>query len=717
MKLTKIFQIRGMTNSQKTSEKGQALLLVLVLLLVGAIIVTSSLSFVGTSLKTNKVYIANTTSLYAAEAGIQDGIWQILNQTSSDLNLILDPISPNTNAFTDYDYNSSGWTYTLSSPTTNNAVNVNTYPVNISVTNVWVPLIDDNNPSFVPSITNPLPPDGKDYFDPPSPSTAQNISQNTILLVSGEVITWSSSGGNYKIKVNYNDTIPSKPLTITSIGCWLPQGFAYTNGSSNLQGIYSTEQVLQCAGNEAVVWTLPSGTTFSSLRSSLGQTGSTIAISLLYTANLAKMPEPLPWITNTANLNFIYSYAWDADVKVYDMIASAWKTEIEAYIPKSATRSIGSAVSGDYVAIGNSLMTMGTYNSNGIRYSAVTYPNTTSATVPVDSSKSGSDIEGAYLYWSGWLQSSSEHLGVNPGTDYGTLVNLFINGHQVCFNGSNYTQGTNPVESSKNQTQSIDVTGNGDYSYSCYKDVTTLVRGELQAESASIFSNTLTFNVGPANGCTLGNTDNEWSYAGWSLVLIYSGPTTLGHQLYLYDTFTYADGNHGNPGNGADIDPTQNTSGPGGTISGFLVPSQIPGEGSADSAAKLTVFVGEGDWCYAGDFIALNIPSAYWTNPWSLPANSPYRLWDGIATNGNSASNPNNVWNSYPQTGTGLVDGVDIKTFNITWGSGLVNAGDTSARIDMPTQTDSWNLIYMILSFRSSVTSGGSVSYLIRRKP
>jgi hypothetical protein len=31
----------------------------------------------------------------------------------------------------------------------------------------------------------------------------------------------------------------------------------------------------------------------------------------------------------------------------------------------------------------------------------------------------------------------------------------------------------------------------------------------------------------------------------------------------------------------------------------------------------------------------------------------------------------------------------------------------------MPTYNDQWDLVYLILSFRSSVTSGGAISYLI----
>jgi hypothetical protein len=59
-------------------------------------------------------------------------------------------------------------------------------------------------------------------------------------------------------------------------------------------------------------------------------------------------------------------------------------------------------------------------------------------------------------------------------------------------------------------------------------------------------------------------------------------------------------------------------------------------------------------------------------------------------------------------------DGVDVDTFYITWASNLLQAGATSAEIDLPTLDDSWNLVYIILSFRSETTTGGTITYLIR---
>ncbi|MFC1917692.1 hypothetical protein ACFLXH_03465, partial [Chloroflexota bacterium] len=58
-------------------EAGQSLLIVLVLLVVGGLTLTPVLSFIGTSLKTGEVYEAKTDEFYAADSGIEDGIWQV----------------------------------------------------------------------------------------------------------------------------------------------------------------------------------------------------------------------------------------------------------------------------------------------------------------------------------------------------------------------------------------------------------------------------------------------------------------------------------------------------------------------------------------------------------------------------------------------------------------------------------------------------------------
>jgi acetyltransferase-like isoleucine patch superfamily enzyme len=66
-------------NIVKRNERGQALLLVLTLLGVGGIMLAPLLSFMGTGLKAGTVYETKAELLYAADAGVEDAIWEIRN--------------------------------------------------------------------------------------------------------------------------------------------------------------------------------------------------------------------------------------------------------------------------------------------------------------------------------------------------------------------------------------------------------------------------------------------------------------------------------------------------------------------------------------------------------------------------------------------------------------------------------------------------------------
>jgi|GEM_PF-1414783 len=312
------------------------------------------------------------------------------------------------------------------------------------------------------------------------------------------------------------------------------------------------------------------------------------------------------------------------------------------------------------------------------------------------------------------------------------------------------------------------------FSYSSFRDVTALVRGYSQQPVAPLTNvpGYGTFWVGGIYSDP--STHDEWAYADWSLLIVYESPDTLGHQLFLYDTFTYS---NQDVTNGVNVDFDHDGQ-PGGTISGFIVPPRITGavttitvtnggsgytsapavnltggngsgaaamatisgghvnsikiinggsgytiapsititDGGGNGASatltigdeinvgKITCFVGEGDNWYTGDYLVLN----------------GTRLWDGTSTNDNSQSNPDNAFNSTTM-GLGTNDGIDIDTFGInppagqyiTWASGLLNQGDTSAQIDLWTHQDVWNLNYIVISFRSATTTGGSLNYLI----
>ena len=251
-----------------------------------------------------------------------------------------------------------------------------------------------------------------------------------------------------------------------------------------------------------------------------------------------------------------------------------------------------------------------------------------------------------------------------------------IDGTQVYFDDGTPTQGSGELVADTSQV--IDNMNYGNphgYSYSSCRDVTGLVREYSTEGAGGRHPGNGTYTVGGVNA----DTDDEWAYAGWSLIIIYTSPETEGHQLYLYDNFLYC--NH-NTNLDFDSDGEE-----GGILSGFLVPAPIAGE---VNAATMSCFVTEGDDYYNGDYIALN----------------DTKLWDG--TEGESL---NDVWNG--QSIGMTADGVDVDTFYITWASGLLDTGDTSAQIDIVTDVDIWNLVYIILSFRSEITTSDAISYSI----
>ncbi len=60
-------------------EKGQALILVLILLLIGSLIIAPHLGYMATGLKAGRVHEERMLELYAADAGVEDALYQIMN--------------------------------------------------------------------------------------------------------------------------------------------------------------------------------------------------------------------------------------------------------------------------------------------------------------------------------------------------------------------------------------------------------------------------------------------------------------------------------------------------------------------------------------------------------------------------------------------------------------------------------------------------------------
>jgi hypothetical protein len=173
-------------------------------------------------------------------------------------------------------------------------------------------------------------------------------------------------------------------------------------------------------------------------------------------------------------------------------------------------------------------------------------------------------------------------------------------------------------------------------------------------------------------------SEDNWAYAAWSIIIIYSSPSTSGHVLRIYDTFQYI-------GESKTIPIT---------FAGFSTPPLA----AETNAARYTHFVGEGDNAYNESVTVKGLTGSVYTlsdsdNPSNNVCNNKCRI--PPITDANPA--------------TTLTDGIDIDTFNIP--KTCIKPGDTEALVTFTTQTDSMNLIYMILSFRSMFTPGGISIY------
>jgi len=685
-------KLRKMLTHRGKNESGQgALAMVLILLMLGAIILTPLLVFMSTGLKAGQVYESKMQEFYAADAGVEDGLWRIKNDELGD--------------YGDFDY--TPYPYVLPE-------DINDENVAVNITNVWIPTAD-------------------------IPDDPGSIIENGTLIVTGSGITLDGETG-YQIKISYYyqaDDPDGTKLNVDEIGVWLGAGFDYVAGDlGNLNDYDSSPDIVPHCGGTAIVWDV--NQPFNDVPDAPRPVVRTFDFQ--FTGPVGQNPQAVSWITTTG-VDAI-PVSWDADSKPYRIESTAGGTTAEAYVIKNELRKLGAAISGDYFATGSSLIGY----SRDDKYRDRLYRDS-EATIATDEDgiygiPSEATVEAAFLYWTGWRDFHYRYYSHRGWVDGGidelmypdnpTPENLAILVEQEAkVNNVSFSIGGNVTEVTAENWQVSPSTGYdtliGTWSYCCFADVTSLVKGAIEAEeietngaatytlshSSAVINQYRTetnyyynfYGGAGGTGYPLGSPAlgrpassesdlrDQSAYAGWSLIIVYSSPETKGHQLYLYDIespgflFTNAwihERGTVNP----DFDGDGN---PGGHITGFLVPEPIAGE---DIAAKLTVFVGEGDSFIEDDQLLVNSQEM-----------------------SNDESPSDNVWNS---ESPGLaVPGVDIDTFYIEWDDGIINPADTSAQVDLPARShgsgsDGFNLVYIILSFRSEITTGGTVSYLIR---
>ncbi len=764
-------------------QKGQALVLAVVFLALGSMLTLSILNFARNGTITSSVYAKKVKEIFAADAGARDAAWQIKYD-------YMDTVLTNPSAFSLYDFNTH-WSYLLGD-------NINDMSTNVTIDNLWIP-----SGESVPNL-----------------SQAQDIIQSNTLL-----ITSYNATSNYVIKASYMRQ-GSENITVQRLGLWLPTGYRYVSGSSNLGTLPSNTTIVNHAGGQAIIWTFNNKdiTSFPGVNPAGSVWATTVTFNIT-SANSSIAPSAVAWIaTNATDI----PVAWDANINVYKITSKAGGTTVITYIAKTQSRVLSAGISGDFRAVGNSLMrdvdgTDGRYREVLDAASNATIGVANNNSIPADAT-----VRVALLYWSGWkatgtaifsdscsnfnnwnygsawsissgrfrggyssggeaakyltMKNSQNLSGYAPGSinitwsqsEGGTLepadilyfnfsanngtswspnytafaddlsgtvtfnytipdayltngfkirfylsgfdaasseyayldnftiatpegpdttVSFMIDGVPVWFaaNGTamNGTVGAQDITASSSNVDST----SGGYSFVCKKDVTELIKKFTANGTGINHPGNAVYTVGGVAATPDTGEQYQLAYAGWSLVVVFTSGDTKGHSLYLYDPFL-----HSGSGSPANIDFDFDGQ-PGGTITGFLVPTPLAGEEMGD-AAKLTVFIGEGDLSYPSsgsnyDYLAFN----------------GTKLWDSINATYNSAGSPNNVWNG---KSVGMAaDGVDIDTFHITWASGLLPTGATSAKIDLPSNQDQFNLIYIIIAFRSDTKSGGNLVYEI----
>jgi Flp pilus assembly pilin Flp len=351
------------------NETGAALIIVLVLLLLGSLTIVPVLAHVGTALKTGGLYEDKTKRLYAADAGVEDAIWQIKYDALEALSG--DP---------DYAYNfSTNCTYELEDP-------VNGLTTNVTIQNVWIP-------SNVP---------------PPSDSeTARIIIESNKLMVSGTAGA-DPMDTTYKIKIFfYPGEDEEDELLVDSLGVWLPLGFSYTANTSNLEQLdpwepcYSKPTVEPYDGGESILWEFSSANLTYFPGVEVDDNPQYTEITFDYTANVTgAKPAAVSWIETSGAVSDILPVTWDIDTRIYKIVSIAEGTQIEAYASRCELRDMNDAYKGDYKAVGNSLMLdlIPDWGGN-IRDEKLTESDATINNIPED----GEAIR-AFLYWSGWCE-------------------------------------------------------------------------------------------------------------------------------------------------------------------------------------------------------------------------------------------------------------------------------------------------------------------------
>ena len=653
-------------------QSGQtAFMTVLVLLILGGLIIVPLLGFTISGLKQGQAHEERTHEFYAADAGVEDAMWKIRNDALPD---------GMQGPWDDMAYHSGAYSYAYDLP------QLNDKDLTVEINRMW--LLQGHEDRSVPF--------------------------NDKVTVVGSVV----GPGKYEIAI-IDAGVPGG-LKIERIGCWLPAGFSYVSGSGNLgkdpsqPPVYKRQPTTSdFGGGQTIIWEYSPAIEYSKLPG----TADRKTITFDFTPATA-MTGSFSWIRMDVGKVGYLSY--DLGLSLYEIKSTAvdpvtgrWTT-LTAYTAKEEFRSFGTVIYGDYQATGQALARdPWTFagRKKGRRY----------AETPAEISgiPAGAEVERVLLYWTGWKNTpwdawyDDKPVDQWSEADQRALLDLVntarVNQVQLKVEAGGTLLFNQTITASRSQVLPNGTwTGNNEHgwSYSCYADVTDVLMARLKGKQSTFTGNgkyTLGHaaavvkpadetgyalyewkgnhgkeNVAFRTDYPLSNTTqssawdsletdelsvDEWANGGWSIVVIYSSPETRGHQLYIYDTLRYL--NHGQK-------VTFN-------VENFLAPQDVLTD---PEAVRLTCFVGEGD-DYVGDNIRVNDHYLSDTvNPW------------------------NNVWNSRSNvSATASSDGIDLDTYAA--GNGVIRPGDIRAQVSLGTGGDVWNLVYIVLSFRSEKSAAG----------
>ena len=346
----------------------------LVLLVLGSLTIMPVLMHLGTALKSGKIYEESTDSMYAADSGIEDAICEI---KYDQLEYVLAG-----QGYHIYDF-SSTWEYQLEEE-------INGIPVNVTIANEWIPY-------------GVNPPSG-DFDD------IEDTLIGSKLMISGG----AESTSTYAISINFTPATSGNVtdnITFDSIGIWVPFGFHYVEGSSNLEAdseadYYSVPEypLPNHKGGKAVVWDFSPPVHLCEMPNYSETEGVESArVTFNYTADEeGDLPTAISWVETSDYLSIdeILAITWDIDTKIYKIVSTAEDTEIEAYASRCELRNMNNAIGGDYMATGNSLMEANYYPYH-TRDTLLEESSAEVTTIPENAA-----VTKAYLYWAAWIDET-----------------------------------------------------------------------------------------------------------------------------------------------------------------------------------------------------------------------------------------------------------------------------------------------------------------------